>query len=473
MSASIKPKILFFQRLNVQHIGVTTLAAVLKREGFAVDIVVGDGKRLIERLRNRIEETIVCYTSMTNEYGYIEDIAGRVRQVFGGNITQIIGGPHPTFFPEMIPLNIFDAVCVGEGDNAIVRFVQRKMDGKISPLENIFDKNNDLKKLELAPLLKGDEIPAPDMELYQGKGVLDNEYFGIATGRRCPYKCSYCHNHLSAKLYRGLGKYHAQRPVENVIDEAKSALAAYHVKKFKFFSEVLGLDRRWLREFAESFRSKVGVPFDTFFRADQADEEIIELLSVAGCVSVEIGLETGNEDRRFWLDKKISNKQVHYAVELLKEKDISIATTNMLGLPDETYEQALETIHLNRELKVDHAWFILYVPFPKTDLGDYAFNAGMLEEGFMKKLVRMNPHDRSLLHFEGIQRIEILHKFSYLVLHYDWFEPIATYLSKRPFFSIYFFTYRVSYFFLWYRVIRRQSFREMCRTLYNAVRMRF
>lgn len=36
----------------------------------------------------------------------------------------ILGGPHSTFFPEIIEEDGVDAVCIGEGENALLNFIQ-------------------------------------------------------------------------------------------------------------------------------------------------------------------------------------------------------------------------------------------------------------------------------------------------------------------------------------------------------------
>jgi len=169
------------------------------------------------------------------------------------------------------------------------------------------------------------------------------------------------------------------------------------------------------------------------------------------------------------LRKLISDDKIRRCVSLLREKGIQVSTTNMLGLPDETYEEALATIRFNRDLKVDRAWFILFVPFPKTVLGDAVITSGKILDGWEEKLVRINPHDRSLLRQEGIRSIEILHKFCYLVFRYPWIEGIVGKISKGPFLRLYHAVYRITFYLIYYSQTRRLSLREFARTVYYVL----
>ena len=64
----------------------------------------------------RLQPDVVGYTVYTGTQNYYLELNQRIkaeRPVFS-----IFGGPHPTFFPEMIQKEGVDAICIGEGEYA-------------------------------------------------------------------------------------------------------------------------------------------------------------------------------------------------------------------------------------------------------------------------------------------------------------------------------------------------------------------
>jgi hypothetical protein len=42
----------------------------------------------------------------------------------------------------------------------------------------------------------------------------------------------------------------------------------------------------------------------------------------------------------------------------------------MVGIPDESLEQAIETVSLNIRIKTDYPWCAIYQPYPRTSLAE-------------------------------------------------------------------------------------------------------
>ncbi len=100
---------------------------------------------------------------------------------------------------------------------------------------------------------------------------------------------------------------------------------------------------------------------------------------------------------------------------------------------------------------------------------DSMMRAAEIVEAAKPEVLDINPHDRSLLTTLEARRIEILHKFAYILFFYPWMENFVERLSHGPFRAAYKLIYRASYFWLFYRRSRRLSFREGVRTVYRAI----
>ena len=67
---------------------------------------------------------------------------------------------------------------------------------------------------------------------------------------------------------------------------------------------------------------------------------------------------------------------------LLHEHGIKMLTTNMIGLPGETLDQAFETVELNMRLKSDYTRANTFLLFPGLPLVDYARRQGFVDPNF-------------------------------------------------------------------------------------------
>src|SRR5437867_3868756 len=98
-------------------LGITGIAAVLRQGGHDVSVfdIRGNGTRTIDRLIEWKPDA-VAFSVISGSHQSYYAFAERLKQRL--DVPTIWGGPHPTFFPEMIELPFADAVCLGEGEEA-------------------------------------------------------------------------------------------------------------------------------------------------------------------------------------------------------------------------------------------------------------------------------------------------------------------------------------------------------------------
>jgi B12-binding domain/radical SAM domain protein of rhizo-twelve system len=112
----------------------------------------------------------------------------------------------------------------------------------------------------------------------------------VETSRGCPYHCTFCAKDNFRDKYR-------RRPVPVVLEEVDSLLDA-GVEYIYFIDEIF-LPNRELLEGLAHRKVKIGVQT----RIDLWNHEMLDLLSSAGCVSIEAGVESITEAGRDQLDK--------------------------------------------------------------------------------------------------------------------------------------------------------------------------
>ena len=209
----------------------------------------------------------------------------------------------------------------------------------------------------------------------------------MAPARGCPYRCSFCSNDRYADLYRNKGKILRIKTVDYVIREAKAMKIQYPaINYFQFVEDTVGFDRIWLKEFSERWPREVGMDFYANLNVNVCNDDTIKLLALAGCRRLQIGVETGNESRRKEILKKpVLNKTIEAVVKECHKHDIDVNSLNMIGLPFESEENILETIHFNARLKPKLLQCTIFYPFPHTSLYDYCVEHKLISESNLSR----------------------------------------------------------------------------------------
>jgi radical SAM superfamily enzyme YgiQ (UPF0313 family) len=102
------------------------------------------------------------------------------------------------------------------------------------------------------------------------------------------------------------------------------------------------------------------------------DEEIVALAKKAGCIRLDMGVESGDEAILKAIGKAITLEQVRSAVRVIKKVGIPLRTYYILGHPYETPESAARTIDLAVELNTYAIAVGIMVPYPGTRVYEMA-----------------------------------------------------------------------------------------------------
>jgi len=425
-------KILFIQNIPFEFMGPMSLSAVLKKRGHDCRLLItSESPDFLGRIADYGPD-LIAFSTMTGPHRWVLDTAGKIKPIF--NKPVILGGPHPTFFPEIIHEPGVDIVCLGEGEFALLELADKLDRGDdYSDVQNLWvKKDGHIVRNGLRPLLDDlDDLPFPDRTLYDGCRLLRAiPAMKFLTGRGCPYHCAFCFNRQYRELYKGLGRPVRKRGVDHLIEEIKITAKTYHLKLIRFPDDSFSGNRAWLLAFLEKYAKDVSLPFTGLARANELDEEVVKALKAAGCLNVFFGVETGNEDlRNRILKKQLTNAQILNAARLLKKYRVRFGTYNMFGLPGETLPLAWETIALNRALKPDYTINNVFQPYPRTEIVSYALEHGFLdpEAEYLKTM-----NEGSIMNIRGIDQITNLCRFAHLAITVPFLTPLIRNLITWP-----------------------------------------
>ena len=430
-------RLLFLQNIDYEFLGPMYISAMAKKNGHQCELLVGQKLKDFAAGIERFRPDMVAFSVMSGSHAWGLDMARQVKADYG--IKNIFGGAHPTFFPEFINEDAIDYLIRGEGEEAIAEILDRidseeafeevanlsfKKEGKAvhNPIRN------------LAQVV--DDYPFPDRLLYQSLDRQpDRHVRNVITSRGCPFHCSFCFEDAMRELYKGKGKYVRIREIDPVIEECKRLKTETDVRVIYFADDVFGMKKEWLYEFLLVYRREVNLPFICLVRADivASDDQYARRLAEAGCRSVFFGVESGNEKlRNDVLVKQLTDQQIIQAAGLLHDAGIKFRTYNIVGLPDETLEDAFSTVEMNIKIGADYPWCSIFSPFPGTALTDYAFAKGYLSPTFEYAQLSKSFFLDSQLQLPHIRSMQNLQKFFQTAVLWPWTFRLIKKLIHLP-----------------------------------------
>ena len=375
-----------FGSLGAAH-GLMSISAYLKQNG-CTDIHFGyyPDKDYLEKWQEdlqTIQPQLVGIYTTAPQFQFIRKM---VQTVSNPDVFVILGGPHPTIFPQCLEQTPrLNAICRGEGEYPLLDLARALDQGSdVSPIKNLWIRaNGQIIRNEARPLIQDlDSLPFVDRELRDHQQVIDNwglSQIRILAGRGCPFSCTFCSNHRIRKVQEG--RYVRFRSANHIIEEIKLLRTRYRFNEILFDDDICWIDRKLVHEFADRYKKEIGLPFMFSGRVEILDRDKLTRLKEAGATRVGFGVEHGDQTfRQNVLRRKMTNKQILEVSQIAKEVGLQVKTLNMVGLPGETPELHQATVRLNQQIQPDVAGISIFYPLPGTDLYDLCLKEGYLKE---------------------------------------------------------------------------------------------
>jgi len=367
--------------------GLAALSAALKKLG-------GCQVRLLHLAHefnpNKFQSDVAGYSpdligfyTTHNQYRFVSLLLETIPE----NIFTILGGPHPTIFPECLEQTPrLDAVCIGEADNTIVDLVRAlKNKDDLSQVRGIrYRTSEGIKQTRAQCFIEDlDSLPFEDREIFESgrqkaAGLLEiGHQNSFRIGRGCPFRCSFCSN--AAQSDAQPGTYSRFRTVDHVMGEIKQVVNKYRPEVLYFQDDTFMTSKDFEKQFCERYPKEVGLPFEFFGHIEQVTRERLERIRNAGGRRVSYGVESGDQTlRKEILQKSFSNEDVVNAFALTKEMGIVAEAFVMAGFPGETPDSFRATADLLARIQPAMYTLSIYYPYPGTMLYEKAQAQGML-----------------------------------------------------------------------------------------------
>ncbi|MFA5039013.1 MAG: radical SAM protein [Candidatus Omnitrophota bacterium] len=347
-----------------------------------------DYARIESYLRHEAPD-IVGIQAMT--YTLIDSLeTARTAKKVNPRVHVCIGGPHVSIYPEeTLAFPEVDSVAIGEGEYIFADLLKAVLAGAdLSGVTGLMYKK-DGKALSAGPrgfIENIDALPFParhllPLERYWSILFRSRSVTTMISSRGCPYQCIFCER-------PHLGKKFRFRSAENVVGELSRAVES-GIKGFVFYDDTFTVNRQRVYDICDGIlEKKLDIDWSIRARVDTVDEKMLKKLRTAGCRTINFGVESGNPEILKVLRKDIDLKQVQNAFLWCKRLGIRTLGYFMLGNPQESRQQVLETIDFAKRLNPDYINVSLTTPFPGTDLYQMGMDRGLFASDYWKEFAR-------------------------------------------------------------------------------------
>lgn len=377
-------------------LGIAYIAASLEKAGHDVKIIdaiaMNYSKHDVKRKLIEEKPELVGVTAMTSSIRGALEACQITKEC---DCTVVIGGPHMEIYPEeTLSYDFIDYGIIGEGEESTVELVDALE--KHAPVDNIqgiaYKSNGQILVNEPRIVLDLDELPFParhilPMKRYSSIIGLD-PVTTMITSRGCPYRCGFCYKLVSDRKIRF-------RSVSNVVDEMEQVVKDYGVREIMFYDDTLTMRREHVVGICEEILERgLYVKWESPTRVDCVDEELLKLMSLAGCIRLRYGVESGDPAILELMRKRIDLQTIRNVFHWTKAAGIETFAYFIIAYAKEDEKTFEKTVSLAKELNPDLAMFTIATPYPKTHLYELAQEEGLVVGDYWREFTLGMQNER-------------------------------------------------------------------------------
>ncbi|MCG5239327.1 B12-binding domain-containing radical SAM protein [Azospirillum doebereinerae] len=371
-------------RWSHHPLGLMHIAAAARRRFPQLDIRIfhtvtaADPQRELVRLLDAFRPGLVGVRALSIFADAFSEICRLVRRTRPDSRI-IAGGPHASAsFEDILERDEVDLVVHGEGEETFTELVGHLMATGALPDTlpgTILRDGGGIRRNPARPLIADIDAnpwPAYDLiDLSQYRGISNHSFQSaetsafIESSRGCPYRCVYCHIARQKSV--------RNRSPDNIVAEMERIVDEKGVRDFVFVDDIFNVPaasgKEVLRRIAQRLPG-TRVNFPNGLRADQLDEEFLDLLEEVGTIHMALAVETASPRLQKLIGKHLKLDRARAMIESASRRFI-VSGFFMVGFPTETRDEALATLDFARGLShlCQPSLSVVRV-YPKTPLWD-------------------------------------------------------------------------------------------------------
>lgn len=313
---------------------------------------------------------VVFMTSVSGHYNIVKHIANQFKEL-DPSVPIIVGGYHISTLPQTMTEDM-DIAVIGEGEQTIGELLDYELVPKRTINGIAYSVRGKLIVTKpRSPIYDIDTLPLPARDLISHL-IKSNDFTNILTARGCPYNCIFCAN----RDFWGKIRFHS---ADHVVEEL-TEISEKYTHKITIVDDTFTINKPRLMEIVKQIEERgLDLEINAGGRADQIDEKTCNLLKRLGVTDLMFGFESGNQRILNYLkDCKVKVKDNRQAINLCNKYGIRLTGSFVIGSPDETREEILDTLRLVKEGGFRFLAPNILTPLPGTPLWKYALERGVV-----------------------------------------------------------------------------------------------
>lgn len=284
----------------------------------------------------------------------------------------ILTGSHGSVTPEWVFSNCsVDYIVRGEPEMTTLKLITAlSIDKNIKKIKGISYRAGDkiINNRDASRIENLDNLPFPAYQLLPmrkyryGFSDLPQPFSIILTSRGCPFNCIFCLKIMSKDKY-------ITRSPENVIREIEHLVRNFDIKSIFFQDWEFTINKGRVEEICNLIlKKKIKLLWGCNARANDLSDKLVEKMKKAGCVRINIGLESGSQEILDRANKNLKVKDLEEAIKICQKNNVNIGMYSMVNLPGENKKTIKETINFLAKNKIESMTPNLAIPYFTTPL---------------------------------------------------------------------------------------------------------
>lgn len=392
---------------SAEQLGILYLASSLRRyfSEAELDIKVTYGP-LTDEYLNEVRPDVVGLSSVSQNYRFAQGYAKLCKDK---GIAVIVGGVHISTLSHTITEDM-DVGVINEGEDTISELMRVFAEeggfpaSRLAGIKGIVFRDNG--KTVTTPVRERlenlDVLPMPARELFY------HPRRGILTSRGCPYDCVFC---FSKPFWGKRARFFSP---DYVIREMKEMVEKFNVDQIAIYDDLFTANRPRFKKIIQHIKDEglhKRVSFNCNLRPNEVTDEVAALLKSVNVTHVFLGIESGNDRVLKYLKKQAATVEQNYeAIRILRRHGIITYGGFIIGSPDETKEEIMDTYRFIRKSGIDGFSPLMLTPLPGTPVWEIAKSRGLVSDHMDWNVLREEFNEvseRHILMSETLRREEL------------------------------------------------------------------
>jgi len=296
-----------------------------------------------------IQPFLVGISSLFTAYGNEALKTAETIKKFYPQCLIVMGGHHPTFFPEKIlDCHAVDFVLRGEGEKSMALLCEALTTGS-DPADIpgvAFKKDGSLYILEPSWIKKPDEFSFPAMDLVNHEFYKKHKRHStlVVSSRGCPMQCSYC----SVSASSAYAPFR-QRPVKDVVKEIKLQIENRDIGFIDFEDENLCISKSWFLDLCNRLQPLLEKK-DIEIRAmnglypPSIDNDIVAAMKSLGFKALNLSLGSTSKDQLKRFQRQDVVNAYEKALDLARDHGLECVSYIIASAPGQTADSSLKDL---------------------------------------------------------------------------------------------------------------------------------